>query len=105
MVVLMALLALALSACGGQEANKKSEGGSAATNGQIAFRRWFDPEHTKAALFAMNPDGSHVRQITHPPGGWRDDFPVWSPDGERVAFQRQRIDESMSRIMVVNPDS
>ena len=69
MVVLMALLALALSACGGQEANKKSEGGgSAATNGQIAFRRWLDPEHTKAALFAMNPDGSHVHQITRPPG-------------------------------------
>ena len=67
-MVLMALLALALSACGGQEANNKSEaGGSAATNGQIAFRRWFDPDHTKAALFAMNPDGSHIRQITHPP--------------------------------------
>ena len=69
--VLAALVALALSACGGggQEANKKksASGGSAPTNGQIAFRRWFDPDQTKGALFTMNPDGSHIRQITHPP--------------------------------------
>jgi TolB protein len=109
LMVLVALLVLAPSACGGgqEEANNKSEsgGGSAATNGQIAFRRWFDPDQTKAALFTMNPDGSRIRQITHPPNGWRDDFPAWSPDGKWVAFQRQRIDESMSRIMVVNPDT
>src|SRR5215210_5102429 len=105
MVVLLALIGLALSACGGQEANKKGEsGGTADTNGQIVFRCWFDPDHTKGALFAMNPDGSHVRQITHPPEGWRDDAPAWSPDGERVAFHRQRIDESTSRIMLLNPE-
>ena len=58
--VLAALVALALSACtgGGQEANKNKSatGGSAATEGQIAFRRWFDPDQTKGALFTMNPD-------------------------------------------------
>jgi hypothetical protein len=69
MGVLVALVALALSACsGGQEANKKKSagGGSDVTNGQIAFRRWFDPDQTKGALFTMNTDGSHIRQITHP---------------------------------------
>jgi Tol biopolymer transport system component len=109
--ILLALLlvsgvALALSACGGGQENKKSAtGGSAAADGQIVFRRWFDPDQTKAALFTMNSDGNHVRQITHPPEGWRDLEPVWSPDGRKVAFYRQRLDESMSRIMVVDPET
>src|SRR5215210_8604816 len=104
-------LLLLLSACGGQDSakggaggehNNSESGGTASTNGQIVFRRLFDPDQTKGALFTMNPDGSHVRQITHPPEGWRDEDPVWSPDGKRLAFYRQRIDESMSRIMVLN---
>ena len=102
LAILLALLAilvvLALSACGGQEANKKSSegGGTADTNAQIVFRRWFDPDHAKGALFAMNPDGSHIRQITHPPKGWFDDFPMCSPDGQRVAFHRERPSDYIS---------
>jgi Tol biopolymer transport system component len=103
-VLVVSGVALALSACGGGQANNKSAtGGSATADGQIVFRRWFDPDQTKAALFTMNPDGSHVQQITHPPNGWRDLEPVWSPEGQKVAFYRQTTDESMSRIMVVDP--
>jgi Tol biopolymer transport system component len=102
-VLVVGAVALALSACGGGQENNKSEsGGSAATNGQIVVRRWFDPDQTKDALFTMNPDGSHVSQITHPPKGLVDESPVWSPDGTKVAFYRQTLDDSSSQIMVLN---
>ena len=107
--LLAALVVLALSACGGggQDANKKKSesGGSAPTNGQIVFRRYFNPDQTEGALFTMNSDGSHIRQVTHPPKGWRDNVPAWSPDGRRITFERFKSDESTSRIMVVNPDT
>src|SRR5215207_2313426 len=147
MGLLMGLCSLLLlAACGGensakggadQEHNKSSSagtaptdgqmgatGGSAATNGRIAFGRHPEYGQPQSAIFAMNPDGSHVSQITHPPEGFRDDFPEWSADGQRLAFVRQSIedahivgsytsgmkwkpvmslgDESMSRITVLN---
>jgi dipeptidyl aminopeptidase/acylaminoacyl peptidase len=109
---------LLLAACGGgnsakggadQEHKKSTSGGTASSDGLIAFRRYLDLEltpdgrrHSKFAIFTMYPNGSHIRQITHPPKGFTDDSPVWSPDGERVAFYRQAIDENTSRIMVLN---
>jgi Tol biopolymer transport system component len=107
MVLALMMVALALPAFAGgagdeEDNDKESASGDRTRNGQIVFRRWFDPDQTKGALFTMNPDGSHVRQITHPPKGWRDESPVWSPNGTKVAFERQRIDESMSRIMLID---
>ena len=69
------------------------------------FRRYFDAEQTKGALFVMNPDGSEVRRVTHPPNGWRDNVPAWSPDGETIVFERFKADDSTSRVMVVDPDT
>jgi hypothetical protein len=66
MMVAMALPAFAGGGDDDEEDNESASGGST-RNGQIVFRRWFDPDQTKGALFTMNPDGSHVRQITHPP--------------------------------------
>src|SRR5215203_470632 len=106
MVMALMMVAMALPVFAGgaddDEEENESASGSPTRNGQIVFRRWFDPDQTKGALFTMNPDGSHVRQITHPPKGWRDESPVWSPNGTKVAFERQRIDESMSRIMLID---
>ena len=55
-------------------------------NGRIAFRRYFDTDHTWGAIFTMNPDGSAVREITHPARGHLTTEPEWSPDGSWIAF-------------------
>src|SRR5215218_9977611 len=125
---------LLLAACGGEESakggaggehKKSTSGGTASTDGLIVFRRdSLDPEgghnlpgvrpsrrsdawhlaHTKSAIFTMYPNGSHISQITHPPEGWSDGSPAWSPDGTKVAFHRwcRRSHCHGSRILVVD---
>lgn len=87
------------------EGQTSSASRTASRSGQIVFRRYFDADQTEGALFVMNPDGSEVRRITHPPNGWRDNVPAWSPDGKWVAFERFKADESTSRVMAINPDT
>jgi TolB protein len=110
MVMALVVVAMAVPVFAGGEGDdedndNESANGGPTRNGQIVFRRYFDPDHTKSALFTMNPYGSHVRQITHPPKGWKDETPAWSPDGKRIAFERFKSDGSTSRVMVVNPDT
>jgi hypothetical protein len=71
MALLMVAMALPVFAGGGgdDEEENESVSGTPTRNGQIVFRRYFNAEQTKGAIFTMNPDGSHVRQITHPPKG------------------------------------
>jgi TolB protein len=61
-------------------------------NGRIAFRRWFNAEQTWGAIFTINPDGTAERQVTFPPKGYVDRNPDISPDGTKIAFERQAID-------------
>ena len=109
-VVALTLVAMALPvfAGGGDQVgrhNRSASGRLTSGNGQIVFRRYFDADQTKGALFVMNPDGSEVRQVTNPPSGWRDNVPAWSPDGKRITFERFKADESTDQIMVVNPET
>lgn len=105
MAFMMVAVAVPVFAGDDNEDENESARGGTTRNGQIVFRRYFDAEQTKGAVFVMNPDGSHVRQVTQPPKGWRDNVPTWSPDGKRITFERFKSDESTSRIMVVNPDT
>ena len=108
MALTVVATALPVFAGGGHQVERQTTsvtGPSTSSNGQIVFRRYFDADQTKGALFVVNPDGSGVRQITHPPNGWKDNVPAWAPGGRKITFERFKSDESTSRIMVVNPDS
>lgn len=80
----------------------------AGENGRIAFRRFLDADLTWGAVFTIKPDGTRERQITHPPQGYVDRNPDFSPDGRRIVFEREGVDCgpdcSYDEVFVVNSD-
>jgi Tol biopolymer transport system component len=78
-------------------------------NGKIAF------SNGASAIATVNPDGTGQVQLTTPPCGQPPNFecygdggPVWSPNGQRIAFARLFFDEGAetqgSDIYVMNAD-
>jgi Tol biopolymer transport system component/DNA-binding winged helix-turn-helix (wHTH) protein len=55
---------------------------------RIAFTSWRDGN---AEIYVMQADGSDVRRVTAHPAF--DNYPVFSPDGTKIAFQSNREDE------------
>jgi Tol biopolymer transport system component len=54
-------------------------------NGRIAFTS----DRTGVfALWTTNPDGTGATRLTHHGRNIQDWWPVWSPDGGRIAFTR-----------------
>lgn len=60
-------------------------------NGPIAFQRFFRSDQTWGALFTIDPDGSGLRQMTHPPKGIVTAGPDWSSDGRWIVYFRQKV--------------
>jgi TolB protein len=78
------------------------------TNGQIAFRRFFDDAHRTGAIFLVNPDGTGEHQVTHPPAGAVDAQagpPSFSADGSKLVFTRSRRDGDSLWIVDVAADA
>jgi Tol biopolymer transport system component len=55
------------------------------SGGRIVFR---SSRNGHFNLYLMEIDGAHVRQLTD--GPWRDNFPVFSPAGDEIAFSSNR---------------
>jgi TolB protein len=77
---------------------------------RIAFGRGLGPSvgtNNVYAIFTMGSDGTDVRQITQTGADpnaeqpYGDDDPSWSPDGNRLAFQRTRRSNGLHAIFTV----
>jgi len=71
--------------------------------GAIVFSRGFvdlSEDQSRSNLWIVNADGSRLRQLTD--GQWRDSSPVWSPDGERIAFLSNRSGSTQIHVLWVD---
>ncbi|TML68558.1 MAG: hypothetical protein E6G14_09385 [Actinobacteria bacterium] len=107
-VILAALgLVLAAALVVAQSSNATTRG----KNGRIVYA-------TEVAghfqLFTIAPDGTDVKQLTHFAGGSDAVNPDWSPDGKRIAFDREfpyphagvyTIDADGGDVKAVTPDT
>jgi Tol biopolymer transport system component len=67
--------------------------------GRIAF-----DDFVTGQIYAVNPDGTGLAQLTHEPSGIAARWPGWSPDGSRILFVRFNTANGMGRIWIMNAD-
>ena len=75
---------------------------SPSQNGKIAFAR-LDSRDGQSHIFLIKPDGTDLRkQVTRPV---QDNFPAWSPNGKRLAFEASQDPSGFNiDIYVMNAD-
>jgi Tol biopolymer transport system component len=69
------------------------------SNGRIAF-----DDFTTHQIYAVNPDGSALLQLTHQPSGHAAFLPSWSSDGSRILFTVVNPSNGTIRIWVMRSD-
>jgi dipeptidyl aminopeptidase/acylaminoacyl peptidase len=62
-------------------------------------RRWVDKMNDRYSsnLWIVDVEGKRVRELTH--GDWRDFSPVWSSDGQKIAFLSDRDETTQIHVM------
>jgi len=69
-----------------------------AENGKIAY------SHSRA-IYKMDPNGTNVQQLTFHTSAVKDFSPVWSPNGEKIAFVRFVSDHDTGTFHIYTIDS
>ena len=67
--------------------------------GRIAFS-----DAGTAQIYAVNPDGTALAQLTREPKGIAARWPSWSPDGSRILFVRVNQSNFLGRVWIMNAD-
>src|SRR5688572_31452926 len=67
-------------------------------NGQIAFS---SDRNGDREIYVMNPDGTNQVRLTN--NVVFDDFPDWSPDGQKIVFLSRRTD-GIWAVFIMNKD-
>jgi len=92
-------VAAALAATGLTSTPSPAMAAGPPATGRIAF--W---DFVTNQIYAVNPDGTGLAQLTHEPQGISAQGPDWSPDGSRIVFSRFNQSKGIGRIWIMNAD-
>src|SRR3954451_22067307 len=83
----VALLTAVVTGSGVLLATAPAQATTHGKNGRIAFRRYYNADHTRGDIFTVRPDGTSERQVPHSGPDQLATEPDWSPDGRWLAYQ------------------